>query len=131
VRERAQSLLRVIAVRMLTLTMVWLALMIAFVQSEVERNARALRSQSLEATARMLARQLDTGAEVLAFAPPKTELPPDGCSHPATRWRRRSPCPRSRPRRRSWILTRRSPDNAMPARSRLRLWMDARPSRSR
>lgn len=75
-RERAQSLLRVIAVRMLTLTMVWLALMIAFVQSEVERNARALRNQSLEATARMLARQLDTGAEVLAFAPPKTELPP-------------------------------------------------------
>lgn len=75
-RERAQSLLRVIAVRMLTVTLVWLALMIAFVQSEVARNARALRSQSLEATARMLARQLDTGGKELTFAPPATELPP-------------------------------------------------------
>jgi signal transduction histidine kinase len=75
VRENAQSLLRVIAVRMLTVTLIWLALMIAFVQSEVERNARALRSQSLETTARMLARQIDTGSGDLLFTPPATELP--------------------------------------------------------
>ena len=74
-RERAQSLLGVIAVRMLTVTLIWLALMLAFVQSEVERNARALRIQSLEGTAQMLAAQVEADGRTLRLVPPASELP--------------------------------------------------------
>ena len=74
-RERAQSLLGVIAVRMLTVTLIWLALMLAFVQSEVERNARALRNQSLEATARLLAAQVEADGATLRFVAPTFDLP--------------------------------------------------------
>ena len=64
-RERAQSLLRIIGGRMLTVTAIWLALMLVFVQSEVDRNARALRSEALEQVARMLATHLDVGEDGL------------------------------------------------------------------
>lgn len=76
-RERTQSLLRIIGGRMLTVTAVWVALMIVFVQSEVERNARALRSEALEQVARMLASHLDMGEDgLLRFNLPVLELPP-------------------------------------------------------
>lgn len=74
-RDRPHSLLGVIAVRMLTVTAIWLALMLAFVQSEVERNATALRSQALERTARLIAANVESDADGLRFAPPATELP--------------------------------------------------------
>jgi signal transduction histidine kinase len=77
VRERAQSLLRIIGGRMLAVTAVWVALMIVFVQSEVERNARALRNEALEQVARMLATHLDVGeAGLLRFNLPVLDLPP-------------------------------------------------------
>lgn len=58
-KEKAPSLLWLIGGRMLLITLVWLALMIAFVQSEVDRNARVLRNQALEQVARTLATHLD------------------------------------------------------------------------
>ncbi len=73
--ERPASLLGVIAVRMLTVTAIWLALMLAFVQSEVERNALALRGQSLERTARLLATGVVAAGDMSGFALPAGELP--------------------------------------------------------
>ncbi|MBL8700110.1 MAG: hypothetical protein JNK67_17150 [Alphaproteobacteria bacterium] len=75
-KERPPSLLWLIGGRMLLVTLVWLALMIAFVQSEVDRNARALRSQALEQVARTLATHLvaDRGDGV-AFALPVGAAP--------------------------------------------------------
>lgn len=76
-RERAHSLLRIIGGRMLTVTAIWLALMLVFVQSEVDRNARALRSEALEQVARMLATHLDIGEDgLLRFTLPVLDLPP-------------------------------------------------------
>lgn len=74
-RDRPHSLLGVIAVRMLTVTAIWLALMLAFVQSEVERNAAALRSQALERTARLLAANVARVGDGLRFITPPGELP--------------------------------------------------------
>lgn len=73
---RPQSLLRAIATRMATIAVVWLALMTAFVQGELERNARVLRLQSLEQAARLLARDLraDEGGGLRLAAQP--DLPP-------------------------------------------------------
>lgn len=73
---RPQSLLRAIATRMATIAVVWLALMTAFVQGELERNARVLRLQSLEQAARLLARDLraDEGGGLSLAAQP--DLPP-------------------------------------------------------
>lgn len=74
--QRPQSLLRAIATRMATIAVVWLALMTAFVQGELERNARVLRLQSLEQAARLLARDLraDEGAGLRLAVQP--DLPP-------------------------------------------------------
>ncbi|MFN7195046.1 MAG: hypothetical protein ACK5UV_00980, partial [bacterium] len=74
-RDRPHSLLGVIAVRMLTVTAIWLALMLAFVQSDVERNAAALRSQTLERTARLLAANVTRADDGLRFTPSPGELP--------------------------------------------------------
>lgn len=75
-RDRPHSLLGVIAVRMLTVTAIWLALMLAFVQSEVERNAMALRNQALERMARLIAANVESAGDGLRLAPPAAELPP-------------------------------------------------------
>ena len=74
-RETPHSLLGVIAARMLAVTGIWLALMLAFVQSEVERNALALRSQALERLARLLATGVEPAGDTLRFAPPAAEIP--------------------------------------------------------
>lgn len=75
-KPRPHSLLRAIAARVVTIALVWLALMIAFVQGEVARNARALRIQSLEQAARQVVRDLraDEAGELRLGQVP--ELPP-------------------------------------------------------
>ncbi len=74
-KEPAPSLLWLIGVRMLTVTLVWLALMIVFVQSEVDRNARELRARALESVARALAAELavDSDAKLHLKLPPSAQ----------------------------------------------------------
>ncbi len=74
-KEPAPSLLWMIGTRMLTVTLVWLALMIVFVQSEVDRNARDLRARALEGVARTLAAELvfDTAAGLHFTLPPSAQ----------------------------------------------------------
>lgn len=77
-RERPPSLMRLIGGRMLVITLVWLALMIAFVQSEVDRNARALRLQALEQVARTLAANVRSGPDGQVVYGAPGHAPPSG-----------------------------------------------------
>jgi signal transduction histidine kinase len=61
--SKAPSLVNLIGGRMLVITLVWLALMIAFVQSEVDRSARELRLEALTRVAGAIADSLVTTPE--------------------------------------------------------------------